>query len=57
MVWMYERREYGEMRQCALALIRQRRYFAAFVDRGDVRRVISLRRANIREVNHYATND
>ena len=57
MVWMDGRREYGELRQCALALIRQRLYFAAFVDRGDVRRVISLRKANVREVNHYATND
>jgi uncharacterized DUF497 family protein len=28
-------------------------YYAAFVDRGAVRRVISLRRANRREVKHY----
>ena len=28
-------------------------YFVAFVDRGTVRRVISLRRANRREVKHY----
>ena len=28
-------------------------YYVAFVDRGEVRRVISLRRANRREVNHY----
>ncbi len=28
-------------------------YYVAFVDRGDVRRVISLRRANRREVKHY----
>nr|WP_235923244.1 BrnT family toxin [Candidatus Chlorobium masyuteum] len=28
----------------------------AFVDRGDVRRVISLRRANRREVKHYVEN-
>jgi uncharacterized protein len=29
-------------------------YYAAFVDRGDVRRIISVRRANRREVKHYA---
>jgi hypothetical protein len=29
-------------------------YFVAFVDRGDVRRIISLRRANRREVKRYA---
>jgi len=30
--------------------------YAAFVDRGAVRRVISLRRANRREVKHYVEN-
>ena len=28
-------------------------YYVAFVDRRDVRRIISLRRANRREVKHY----
>jgi uncharacterized DUF497 family protein len=28
-------------------------YYVAFVDRGNVRRIISLRRANRREVKHY----
>ena len=28
-------------------------YYVAFVDRGEARRVISLRRANRREVKHY----
>lgn len=32
-------------------------YFVAFVDRGTVRRVISLRRANRREVKHYVQSD
>jgi uncharacterized DUF497 family protein len=31
-------------------------YYVAFVDRGDVRRIISLRRANRREVKHYVQN-
>jgi uncharacterized DUF497 family protein len=57
MVWTDGRKEYGETRQSALALIGQRLYFVAFVDRGDARRAISLRKANIREVTHYAKND
>jgi uncharacterized protein len=28
-------------------------YFVAFVERGDTRRIISLRRATRREVKHY----
>ncbi len=31
-------------------------YYVAFVDRGEVRRIISLRRANRREVKHYVEN-
>ena len=57
MVWKDDRKEYGEARQCALAPIVQRLYFVAFVDRGDARRAISLRKANIREVTYYANND
>ncbi len=57
MVWLDGRKAYGEERHCALALIGQRLYFVAFVDRGDARRAISLRKANIREVTHYAKND
>ena len=57
LVWVDGRKEYGEARQCALAPIGQRLYFVAFVDRGDTRRAISLRKANIREVTYYAKND
>lgn len=31
-------------------------YYVAFVDRGDVMRIISLRRATRREVKHYVEN-
>ena len=31
-------------------------YYVAFVDRGEARRLISLRRANRREVKHYVQN-
>ena len=56
LVWTDGRHSYGEARQSALGLIGERVYFVAFVDRADVRRVISLRKANDREVMHYAAN-
>ena len=56
LVWIDSRHGYGEARQSALGLIGQRVYFVAFVDRADMRRVISLRKANDREVMHYAAN-
>lgn len=55
-VWMDERMDYGELRMIALAPQTQVLYYVAFVDRGEVRRVISLRRANRREVKHYVEN-
>lgn len=54
LVWGDIRTTYGEPRQSALGLMGDRVHFVAFVDRADVRRVISLRKANIREVMHYA---
>lgn len=48
------RREYGERRMIALGYIDVRLYCAIYVDRGDERRIISLRKANSREVKHYA---
>jgi uncharacterized DUF497 family protein len=56
-VWVDERFEYNEMRMIALAPKTAILYYVAFVDRGDVRRIISLRRANRREVKHYVEND
>lgn len=53
LVWLDDRREYGEMRMVALVPQATILYYVAFVDRGTVRRVISLRRANRREVKHY----
>jgi len=52
-VWVDERVDYNEMRMIALAPKTEILYCVAFVDRGDVRRIISLRRANRREVKHY----
>ncbi|MFO1292016.1 MAG: BrnT family toxin [Rubrivivax sp.] len=53
LVWADERQDYGELRMIALAPTTGVLYYVAFVDRGRVRRVISLRRANRREVKHY----
>ena len=53
LVWLDDRADYGEVRMVALAPIGDILYFVAFVDREPTRRIISLRRANRREVNHY----
>jgi uncharacterized DUF497 family protein len=53
LVWVDERIEYGEARMIALAPKTGILYYAAFVDRNRARRIISLRRANRREVKHY----
>ena len=53
LAWVDDRADYGEVRTVALAPIGDRLFFVAFVDRSDVRRIISLRRANRREVKHY----
>jgi uncharacterized DUF497 family protein len=53
LLWVDNRRDYGEMRMLALAPRTAILHYVAFVDRGDVRRVISLRRANRREVRRY----
>jgi len=56
LVWVDDRFEYGELRIIALAPKTEILYYVAFVERGDVRRIISLRRANRREVKHYVQN-
>jgi len=53
LIWVDDRFEYGECRMIALAPRTGILYYVAFVDRSSVRRIISLRRANRREVKHY----
>lgn len=53
LVWIDERFEYGETRIIALPQRTEILCYVAFVDRGNVRRIISLRRANRREVKYY----
>lgn len=47
------RRDYGEVRYQAFGLIDGRLYFVAFSLRADSVRIISLRKANAREVRFY----
>jgi uncharacterized protein len=56
LVWVDERFEYGEVRMIALAPKTDTLYYVAFVDRGEICRVISLRHATRREVKHYVEN-
>jgi uncharacterized DUF497 family protein len=53
LAWIDDRADYGELRIVALAPIGDKLFFVAFVDRDEARRIISLRRANRREVNYY----
>ena len=56
MVWVDERFEYDEIRMIALAPEGSRLYYVAFVDRDEVRRPISLRRAERKEIKYYVQN-
>ena len=56
LVWVDDRFEYGELRMIALAPKTGILYCVAFVERGKMRRIISLRQANRREVTHYVKN-
>ena len=47
------REDYGEDRYIAFAPIENRLYCVVYVDREDGRRIISLRKANSREVKDY----
>jgi uncharacterized protein len=48
-----DRFDYGEVRRIAFGHIRERLFVCVFVDRGSTRRIISLRKANSREVKRY----
>lgn len=51
--WEDERVDYQEVRRTALGLIGERVYCVVYVDRDEGRRIISLRKANKREVLKY----
>jgi len=54
MIWLDTRKNYGEDRECGIGYIGLTLYFVAFVDRDETRRIISLRKANRKEVKRYA---
>lgn len=56
LVWVDHRFDYDELRMIALAPETNRLYYVAFVDCGEVCRIISMRRATRREVEHYVEN-
>jgi uncharacterized DUF497 family protein len=53
LVWVDARFEYDEFALIALAPKTDTLYYVAFVERGEVQRIVSLRRATRREVKHY----
>lgn len=53
-IWPDTRKDYGEPRMACLGYVALRLYAMVFVDRNDVRRIVSLRKANRREVQRYA---
>lgn len=56
LVWVDARYEYDELRMIGLVPEGNALYYVAFVDRGEIRRVISLRYAERKEIEHYAKN-
>ena len=56
LAWVDERFEYEELRMSGLVPGGERLYYVAFVDRGNLRRVISLRFAERREIKYYVEN-
>ena len=52
-IWIDTRNDYGEERFIALGTIGERLFSLVFTVRGDALRIISLRKANKREVNSY----
>jgi len=52
-IWTDERKDYGETRYTALGYIGHRLHVLVFTVRGDIRRPISLRKANHKERSKY----
>jgi uncharacterized DUF497 family protein len=52
-----DRRDYGEVREVGVMPIRGRMFCVVFTWRNDARRIISLRRANKREMRKYGSSN
>jgi len=53
LIWEDKRKDYGERRYCVPGFIEDRLHSVVFTPRNGKPRVISLRKANKREVNRY----
>lgn len=53
LTWVDVRKDYGELRHISLVPINQRLYCVVYVDASFYRRIISLRKANNREITRY----
>ena len=53
LIWEDKRKDYGERRYCVLGFIKDRLHSVVFTPRDGKPRVISLRKANKREVKRY----
>lgn len=53
LIWEDDRKDYGERRYCVLGFIENRLHSVVFTPRDGKPRVISLRKANKREVKRY----
>ena len=53
LIWEDNRKDYGERRYCVLGVIEDRLYSVVFTPRDGKPRVISVRKANKREVKRY----
>jgi hypothetical protein len=51
--WIDSRRDYGEVRYVSLIPMKRRLYCVIYVDAKVNRRIISLRKANLREIDKY----
>jgi uncharacterized protein len=54
-IWQDDRYDYNEKRMIGLGYIGNRIFCVVFVDRNNTRRIISLRKANNKEVTRYAS--
>jgi uncharacterized DUF497 family protein len=54
--WQDTRKDYGENRRVALAMIGERLYTIVYVERDGCKRIISLRKSNDREWRFYEEN-
>ena len=53
LVYEDDRKDYGEARMTAIGLVDRRHHVLVYTRRGDRIRVISFRKANIREIRRY----